>query len=319
MELLRPFSDEVRIDRLGNVIGVKRCGVAGAKKLLLDAHLDEVGIIVTGIEEGFLRFHTLGGIDTRLLPAREIRLLTDPPVSGFVTCLPPHVLEKGEEDKAIPLDKLFLDIGLNQSQAERMVKIGTTGVFQSEMKILGEHQVSARAIDDRAGFAVLLRAAELIQSVGQAGVDIYFLGSVREETNGAGAITAAYGIQPDWCVAVDMTHGRTPDAPREETFPLGGGPAVGVGPNMTKTWCERLITLAQERKIPYSIEVMAGNSGTNGWHFQVSREGIPTAVLSVPVRYMHSPVETVDLRDIESTAQLLSAFVGMLGHEVRAC
>lgn len=147
----------------------------------------------------------------------------------------------------------------------------------------------------------------------QLNVDLYVLGSTQEETHSTGAITAAYEIAPEWCVAVDVTHGDSPDASKNETFQLGGGPVIGVGPNCARSLSERLKGLAKEIDCPIQIEVMAGSSGTNAWPVQISREGVATAVVSIPERYMHTPVEVVSKADLEDTARLLAALVERFG------
>lgn len=313
-ELLRPLVDEVSIDRSGSVTGVRRCGKPHAKRLLLDAHIDEIGLMVTGIEEGFLRFRTLGGVDPRMLPDRELTVLTEPPVFGVVACLPPHVLKPGDSKKSIPIPELMVDIGMSQEQAERAVPIGTPMVFRGSCAPLGDKLLCGKAMDDRSCFVTLLRAAELL---GEAplDVDLYIVGSVCEEFTAVGAKAAAFAIRPDWCVAVDVTHGATPDGQKDRTFPLGGGPVIGVGPNMTTWMTRRMVAKAEELGLDYQLEVMAGHTGTNGWHMQISREGVATSVVSVPLRYMHSPIEVLDPEDMEHTAQLLAAFARNLGEE----
>lgn len=313
-ELLRPLVDEISIDRMGNLIGVRRCGVPGAKRILLDAHLDEIGLIILGAEEGFLRFHTIGGVDPRMLPDHEVTILTNPPRFGVVACLPPHVQRAGDGDKSIPISDLFLDAGLSQEEAETLVPVGTPCVFRDGCFPLGQRQMCGKSMDDRACFAALLRAAELLREK-KLDVDLYILGSTREEISHGGAATAVWTIAPDCCVAVDVTHGRTPDSPKDRTCELGGGPAVGVGPNMTRWMTERMLAKARTAGISVQYEVMAGSSGTNGWDMQIAREGIATAVLSLPVKYMHSPVEALDLSDMEATAALLAAFVEGIGKE----
>ncbi|MCD7947722.1 MAG: M20/M25/M40 family metallo-hydrolase [Oscillospiraceae bacterium] len=310
--LLLPLMDEVSIDRMGSVIGARRCGKAGAKRLLLDAHLDEIGLIVTGIEEGFLRFTQLGGVDPRMLPNRELTVLTPTPLFGVVACLPPHVQTAESAQAATAMDQLYIDIGMTQAEAKQAVPIGTPVVFRAPCTPLGAGQLCGKAMDDRSCFAALVRTLELLQDH-PLDVDLYVMGSTREEISGAGAKAGTFAIHPDWCVAVDVTHGATPDAPKHRTFPVGGGPAIGVGPNMTHWMTERLQKTAREKDIPYQLEVMGGSSGTNGWHMQVSREGVATAVLSLPLKYMHSPVETLDLADLEQLAQLLAAFTLSLG------
>ena len=312
MELLRPLVDEVWCDAFGNLTGVRRCGRPDAKRVVLDAHLDEVGLVVTGAEEGFLRFRAVGGVDPRMLPDREVTLLTDPPTFGVIAVLPPHVQKAGDADKSLPLSKLYIDAGLTQEEGEALV--GTFAVPRGGSRPLLGRYLSAKAMDDRAGFSALLRTLELLQEV-TLDVDLYVMGSSREEVNGGGALVGAFGIQPDCFVAVDVTHARTPDGPKEGTFPAGNGTVIGIGPNITRWMGERLKAKAETQSIPYHIEVMTGHSGTNAWRVQTAREGIATAVLSLPLKYMHSPVETLNETDLESTAALLAAFVQDLARE----
>ena len=307
-ELLRPLADEVYFTRLGSVVGLRRCGRENAPKLLLDAHLDEIGFIVTGHEEGFLRFAPLGGVDPRMLPDREVVLLTDPPVHGVVACLPPHVQTADDMDKSLPIKDLYIDVGLSPEEAERRIPIGTPATYRGGCAPLGEDLLCGKALDDRAGFAVLLDVLERLKDT-PLDVDLYVLGSTQEETHSTGAITAAYEIAPRMCVAVDVTHGDSPDASKHETFQLGGGPVIGVGPNCAASMSGRMKAVAKQIELPVQIEVMSGSSGTNAWPVQVSREGVATAVLSIPERYMHTPLEVVSRQDLEDTARLLAAFV----------
>lgn len=313
-ELLRPLMDEVSIDRMGSVLAVRRCGRPGAKKLLLDAHLDEIGFLITGVEEGYLRFCAIGGVDPRMLPDRELTVMTTPPLHGVVGCLPPHVQDSGDADKSIPLKELYLDVGLSQEEALRRVPVGTPAVFRGGCSRLGAEFLCGKAMDDRACFSALLGAAELL-SGDALDVDLYILGSTREEVSSAGAIVAGYDLIPDFCVAVDVTHGATPDGQKEKTVPLGKGPVIGVGPNCNRTLTQRLFQTAQALELEVQTEVMAGHSGTNAWPLQISREGVATAILSLPLRYMHSPVEVISLSDLEGTSRLLAAFVRGLGEE----
>lgn len=312
MDLLRPWVDEVSKDRFGNVIGIRRCGKENAKRVILDAHLDEVGMVITGAKDGFLRFRAVGGVDPRMLPDREVTILSDPPRFGLIAVLPPHVQKAGDANKSIPLSDLYIDAGLTQKEGEALV--GTFAVPRGAFcELLGD-KVSAKALDDRAGFVTLLRAAERLKDV-PLDVDLYFMGSSREEVNGGGALVGAFALRPHCFVAVDVTHARTPDGPKEETFPAGKGTVIGIGPNITRWMSDRLIAKAKERGLAWSPEVMTGSSGTNAWRVQTAREGIATAVVSLPVKYMHSPVETLDLRDLETSADLLAAFVTDLGKE----
>lgn len=315
-ELLEPLVDEVSIDRLGNVIGVKRCGNPNAKRLLLDAHLDQVGFIVTGVEEGFLRFAALGGIDPRLMPARELTVLTQPePIFGVVACLPPHVQTAADHDKALELSELRIDVGMTQAQAEAAVPIGTPIVYREDCFRLQNGQICGKALDDRSCFTILLRMAELLKDK-SLDVDLYIMGSVLEERGGMGAVTGTNAIAPDWCVAVDVTFASTPSISEDKVATrLYGGPAIGMGPNMTWWMTHRMTDKARALGIPYQFEVMEGHTGTNGWNMQTCLDGIPTSVVSLPLKYMHSPIEVAAEEDMEHTARLLTAFADGLGKE----
>lgn len=313
-ELLTPWMDEVWQDRLGNVIGVRRCGKPHAKKLLLDAHLDQIGLMVTGAENGYLRFASVGGVDPRMLPNREVTILTQHPRFGIISCLPPHVLSSEEREKAPALSEYYVDTGMSQETVEQEIPVGTPMVFRDSFMELAGGRICSGALDDRACFVSLLRTAQILKDEA-LDVDLYIMGSTREETGGTGAIVGTNAINPDFCVAVDVTHGATPDSAKGRAYILGGGPAVGIGPNMTRWMSSRLLTKAQEQSITVQKEIMGGDTGTNAWGMQICNEGIATAVLSLPLRYMHTPVEVVDLADLEQTAQLLAAFTRRLGEE----
>jgi len=158
--LLEGVMDEVHIDKMGSVLGVRRCGKEDAAKLLLDAHLDEIGFIVTGHEEGFLRFAPLGGVDPRMLPDRELTVLTEPPMHGVISCMPPHVQTASDMDNSLPIRELWLDVGLSQEEAEKRIPIGTPAVYRTGCTPLGEELLCGKALDDRACFAILFDALE---------------------------------------------------------------------------------------------------------------------------------------------------------------
>lgn len=306
-KLLAEYTDETYVDALGNLFGVKRCGKPNAKKLLLDAHLDEIGMVITGQEKGFLRFARIANaIDQRMLPAREVTVLADEPFQGVVTCLPPHVQTAAEMSEAMPEDKMFIDAGLTEEQA-KLIPLGTPVAFSGTVCELQNSAISGKSMDDRACFTTLLRTMELLKEK-ELDIDIVVMGSVQEETGLRGATAGVFSIAPDYAVAVDVTHAETPDASPDETFKFKGGPTIGYGPSMNRKMSKAFTALANENDIPCQTEVMARSSGTNGWAFQVSREGVPSAVLSVPLRYMHTPCETLALDDIENTAKLLALF-----------
>ncbi len=311
--LLEPYMDEVMVDTMGNVAAIKYCGRPGAKRLLFDAHMDEIGLIVTRIEKGFLRFATLGGVDPRMLPAADVTVLTNPPLPGVITCLPPHILKGADMDKTIPMEDLLIDVGLTEEEAKARIPLGTPVSFASRCMPFGSG-LCGKSLDNRACLGIVLKALDLLGNT-PLQVDLCILASTQEEVGLRGAKTGVYGIQPDYCVVVDTTHGKTPDAPAEKTLAFGGGAAIGVGPNMNHDITQRLIDLAKQKQIPYQIEVMAGNTGTNGWVIQTSGNGISTAVLSLPLKYMHTPVEVIDDGDATAISQLLAALALSMGEE----
>ena len=310
--LVTPLADEVRSDVMGSVIAVKRCGKPGAKKLMLEAHMDEIGLIVTGYDKGFLCFSSLGGVDPRMLPGLEVRICAPAPCYGVIDALPPHALSAEEMEKAFPADKLRINAGLSEEEAKARIPLGTPVVFASGCTELGEKCLCGKSLDDRACAAILIKTLETVQDT-ELDVDLYLLFAVQEEIGGRGATTATFAIAPDHAVAVDVTHAHTPDAKKSETMEFGKGPAVAVGPNINPVMSDALFRLAKEKDVPVQTEVIPGNSGTDGWEIQISREGVSTAVLSLPLRYMHTPVETLHLDDAENTVRLLSELVRNAG------
>ena len=314
-ELLRPFVDELRTDGMGNLIALRRAGRPGAPTVMLDAHLDEIGLIVTGHEKGFLRFASLGGVDARMLPALELTVLApEGPLPGVIDVLPPHVLSPKDQEKPLAEDKLFIDVGLSQEEAQRRVPPGTPAVFAAPCGMLGEHRLCGKALDDRSCAAIVIQVMEQLRDE-PLEVNVAVLLAAQEEVGCRGAVTGAYAVDPEAAIAVDVTHGSTPDAPAHKTFPLNGGAAIGVGPNMTRRISDRLAGLAREREIPFSLEAMGGHSGTDAWAIQTSREGVATGVVSLPLKHMHTPVEVMDLRDAQALVRLLCAWVETYGKE----
>ena len=308
-DYLRPYADEIKTDALGNFMAIRRCGKPLAKTFLLDAHMDEIGFIITAVDkDGSLRFASLGGVDARMLPAREICVLSDPPIFGVIDTLPPHILKEEDMDKAFDADKLRIDVGMSQEGASKLCPPGTAAVFAGGCTELGEKQLCGKALDDRSCAAILLKAFEELSSM-ELDVDVCCLLSSQEEVGGRGAIVGAWNAEPDYAIVVDVTHAKTPDAP-EVTMELGKGAAVGIGPNMNRGMTKELFRLAEEQGITCQPEVCPGSSGTNAEEIQVSRMGVATALISLPIKYMHTPVETACLDDMESILKLIIAYVG---------
>lgn len=314
-ELLRPYMDSVTQDVSGNVVGIRTARTRGAKCILLDAHLDEVGLIVTDHDKGFLKFTAIG-VDKRILPGLEVKVCTEPPIFGVVSCLPPHILKAEEHDKPFAMDKLCIDCGVSPEEAPERVPVGTRIVYNTQPFLMGEKTVCGKSLDDRACFAILIRTMELLKDK-PLPVDVVVLGSVQEEYpgEGVGAKTGAYNMMPDEGIIVDVSFATQPDVGDDEASPLGSGAMIGVGPVMNRRMVKKLQAVAKAKDIPYTVEVMAGRTGTNADDIQITRAGINVVCVSLPLRYMHTPIETVDLDDVEHIAQLLAGYILAMGEE----
>ena len=230
---------------------------------------------------------------------------------GVIATMPPHVLSAEERGRAIAAEKLFIDVGLTQEQAEKAVPPGTPVVYAATCEDLGTGQLCGKALDDRACAAIIIKAFERLATQ-ELNVDVCCLLSTQEEVGHRGAQVAAYGLAPDIALVVDVTHGATPDAPQVPCR-CGKGAAVGIGPNMNAALSRELLALGREKGIPCQPEaVPGGNSGTNAQAIQVAREGVVTALISLPLKYMHTPVEVVCREDMAAIVDLLTAYVESL-------
>ncbi len=308
----QPFVDEMREGKLGSLIALKR-GLASEPrpKLMLAAHMDEIGLMVSGIEKGFLRVTRVGGTDRRVLLGLEVVVHGQRDLPGIVATRPPHVLPKEERKKTVPWDKLFVDVGLPAEEVEQLVGVGDLISIRREMAELENRRVAGKAMDNRACVAAVTLTLEQLAGVRHSW-DVFAVATTQEETGLKGAITSAYGVAPDLAVALDVTFGKHPGVSDADAFPLGEGPTIGVGPNFHPVLTARLKEVAEAHEIPYHVEPTPGGSGTDAWAIQITREGVPTALVSIPIRYMHQPVETLAVQDVERAGRLLAAFIAGL-------
>ncbi|MBR2916812.1 MAG: M20/M25/M40 family metallo-hydrolase [Clostridia bacterium] len=303
-EMLFPFCDEVYGNRFKSVIGFKKSQNKNAKKLMIEAHLDQIGLMVSKFKgDGFLEFLAVGGVDSRILQGSEVIILGKEKVYGIIGAKPPHLSSKEDKDKVPKISEMVIDTGLNEKELKEKISVGDSIVFKSGLtKLLGNACFSS-AMDNRAGVAAILKAAEKISS---SPYDLYFAFASEEEVGLHGAYTLAEEIRPDLAVVIDVTHGMTPDA-KDETgvFKTGCGAVIGRGPNFDGKFTDEIIKIAKEKNIKYEIEVASGNSGTDAWAIQNSFGGAKTALISIPVKYMHTSVETLDLGDVEAVSDLI--------------
>ncbi len=307
-EIMRPMCDEVTTDALGNVHGIRHAAKPGAPKLLYSAHMDEIGFMVTDIKDGFLRFRTIGGIDPRVMPAREVTVMTDPPIHGVISSVPPHLQAAGDNTKPFAVEELVIDIGMSDEKARKLVRPGTPAVFSEHAQLLGDKLFSGKTLDDRGCVVMLLRTLELLQGK-DLPVELVIQASTQEEVGLRGAQVGAYANAPDWAVAVDVTHAETPDAPkRPDIVKFAGGVPISMGPNTNRALGRRLCELSEKLGMGYQPQVMEGGTGTDAWAMQVAGDGTASCVISLPLRYMHTAVETIHLDDLENAAKLLAEF-----------
>lgn len=304
-----PLVDEAWLDRLGSYVGLKRGEGDVRPRILAAAHIDSIGGMVTAIEPGgYLRFTPVGGVDRRLLMAQEMEVHGRRVLRGVVGSKPPHVTTQEERTRLLPVEELYIDTGLPEEEVRELVQLGDPVLHRHEFRVLQNGRVSSRYLDNRASQAALAVALEELKTLRHT-ADFYAVGSVGEEFSGMpGAIAATAAIQPDIAFAVDVTFARHPGS-EKDSFPLGGGPTIGVGPNCTPKLAKFVRKVAEELDIDYSLEVMAGPSGTDAWGMHVVRGGVATGIISIPIRYMHTPVELADLADIRRAGRLLAHVV----------
>ena len=306
-QALMPFAD-VTTDRNGNLIAA--LGNPDADKtILLDAHLDRIGLMITGIDDdGFVKVDKVGGVDIRVL--QDTVLVSENGCKGTVCCLPPH-LTNGSEDKATPIDKTWVDFGMPAEQVKQQLHVGDVLTFAAPPCCLLGDKITAPALDDRCGVAALIRCAELIDT--QA-YKVVLLLSTQEETFGTGAKTGAFAVCPDEAIAVDVSFASQPDVSGQYgKIELGKGPMICVSSVLSRAMSDKLLALAEEQNIPCQTEPIGGLTGTNGDHIAVTKCGVKTAVVSIPQRYMHTPAEVIALSDVENTARLLAAYINSGG------
>jgi tetrahedral aminopeptidase len=313
-ETWRDYVDELQQDKLGSLIGIKRATRANgqpARKIMLSAHMDEIGLMVRDIVDGFIYTHRISGIDSRLMPAQPVMVHGKRALPGVVSTVPPHLLSSEARRKYPAINDLVIDVGLPAEEVSALVRIGDLITLDVPLLELQGRRVAAKALDDRACVAAVTVCLDLLRGMRHEW-EVYAAATVQEETGLLGAKTAAYFIQPDIAIALDVTFGKQPGVDADTGSDLGGGPVLGLGPNFHLKLNEQIRKTAKSLEMKLQDEPINGNSGTDAWAIQVSRGGVPTALLSIPIRNMHSPVETVDLRDIERTGRLLAHFIASL-------
>lgn len=305
-ELLKPLVDEIEVDAMGNVLGVRKAAKLDAPTLMLEAHMDEIGFLVTHIDEnGFIYTAPAGGIDKRAITAQPVIVFGDKPYYGVFCSTPPHL--SGKDGELPEISKCGIDIGLSGEEAKKAIPLGSRVSYAPCFAELNETVLSSKALDDRAGIAAILHCLRKIE--GKPSVNIAVAFCVQEELGCRGVTPAVRRLQPDSAIVTDVSFALTPDADPRKCGKLGKGVMIGISPILSTPMTDRLLDLAKEKGIPYQYEVMGGSTGTDADRVTVSLMGVPTALLSIPQRYMHTPIETVDVRDVATVGDLMAAYI----------
>jgi tetrahedral aminopeptidase len=302
----QPYTDSFEEDNIGSYI-FKSTGT-NSTKIMLAAHSDEIGLMITSIlDNGFLRFTSVGGINAASLVAQDIIIYGKESIFGVIGIKPPHLTPEEEREKPLKTKDLFIDTGLSKKELEKKVSIGDIAVIKRQPLALQNSIISSRQLDDKAGIAVMLVVAHELKKISHNS-NIYYAATAQEETGCRGSATASYKINPDIGIVLDVGFGLTPDMP-PETASLGKGPAVAIGGRFNPKLTKKFIEVCKQYNYEFQYEASPSLSGTDTESLQINREGIPCILLSIPLRYMHTSVETIDLKDIETTGKAIARFI----------
>ncbi len=319
---LERYADEVHVTKLGSLVAVRRAAKRSGKdgspvpRLLFEGHMDEIGLMVTAVESEFIRFDQVGGYDARILPAQNVLVHSRETLPGVIGMRPPHVVTAQERDKPVPLKDLFVDTGLPEARVRELVTVGDIITLDRPVVSLKHNSVAGKAFDDRAAVVTVIEAMRELQGV-RLDWDVYAVANVQEEDGAwfSGAFTSTYKIHPDAAIALDVSHADQPGVSDVNVVPLDKGPGIAMGPNVHPLVHKRLVETARRLEIPHRVTVYPGPTGTDAWAIQVVAEGIPTGLLDLPLRDMHTPVEMLAIEDLARSARLLAGFATSVDDE----
>ena len=308
-EQFRPLVDEVKVDAMYSVIAHKK---GTGPKIMLCAHLDEIALMVTKIEDdGCVRFGSVGGVDPRILPGSRVWVHgKDGKLFGTIGALPPHLMSAEDRASNYKMDKLHIDLGMSADKVREQVRVGDLVTFNTPFTELANGQVAAKSLDDRSCIAIMLRAAERLQKM-YCEADLYYVCSAEEEVGGRGAKTAAFAVEPDLAVVLDVGFALTPGCGPDVAAPLDA-PIVTHGPYIQPKLNKRLIDCAHAHHVKINQDVASRSTGTDTDDIVISRGGVPSVLISLPLKYMHTAVETISMDTLEEAARLLAHFLSEL-------
>jgi len=310
---------ETNVGKTGALIASKGLQSDGSKKskVMIAAHMDAIGMVVRSIRGDFIQCAKAGGIDDRVIPGLPVIVYASKgreipePIEGFISLPHPKSLKPGDEEGLIPLDKMLIDVGLTNQELKEKVNIGDVVAFNTKPFELNSKLVCGHSLDNRASVAAVTAFMHDTKEISKDW-DVYCVATTGEEENFNGAITATYEINPDIAIVLDVTFGKGPGSSDWQTFEVGKGITIGYGPNLHPKLVELAKKVADRFEIPYSMEILPTHSGTDAYAVQIAREGIPTLLIEIPVRYMHSGSEVASLNDIERACRLVGCFITSL-------
>ncbi len=317
-----PLVDEISRSKLGSIHGLKKgtqtkvissSGKSPRPSVMIATHMDAIGLMVSRIVDGFLYVTNIGGVDARVLPGTPVivHASSGEELYGVIAMPPGNLLPEGQSSGAIALQYLMVDTGFAPGEVSKRVKIGDRVSFGTEPVEMSGGCISGHTLDNRASVAALTICLEELQAKSHVW-DVWALASVQEEETYAGAYTSAYQIRPTIAIALDVTFGKGTGSTEYSAFPIGKGITLGIGPSMHPFLHKRFKEVAERVEIPVKDEAMPQYSSTDADAMQLTAEGIPTMVVSIPQRYMHTPVELVAIKDIQRAGRLLAEFIASL-------
>lgn len=305
IEMLKPYVDEIKTDLTGSVFGFIKG--KSEKTVLIEAHIDEIGFTVTNVlEGGFLRLSKVGGIDIRVLPSQSVIVHGKKDITGVFTSTPPH-LAKGKSAEFSDLDEIFVDTGIKN--IADYVSIGDFATFDITAKELQNGYITSKSIDDRSGCVAMIEVAKNLKQFGQPKDSIIVMLASGEELGNRGAKIGAFGKNIDEAIIVDVSFGVSPGTDPNHCGKCEKGAMIGVSPILDKKMRDTLIEISEKNKIPYQLEAMSGITSTDADVVTVTECGIKTALISIPIKYMHTPIETVYLDDIKAVSDLITEYL----------
>ena len=314
-EKWRPLVDEVSISRVGSLHGLKKgSGASPRPSVMIAAHMDAIGMSVSKITDGFLHITNIGGIDVRVLPGAAVNVHASgsgEELPAVIAMPPANLLPESVGDGVVGINYLLVDMGLTPREVEKKVRVGDQISFANEPMVLAGDVISGHSLDNRASIAALTVCLQELQTKAHLW-DVWATATVQEEITYLGAYSSAFELRPQIAVAVDGTFAKGPGANGWQTFQMGKGIGLCFGPNMHPFLHKKLKELAEKLEIAWFLDVTPAHSSTDAFPMQTTAEGIPTALVEFPFRYMHTPVEMVSVKDVYRAGRLLAEFVASL-------